>query len=217
MVPPTGDAPVACDDLGSGSTCYLDCAGGQTCPDGTVCTAVGMGMACLWPDDGLLLDEGFELGAFRPGWSVIDVDGNTPNAAVSFVTDAFVVTDEFEVGSNFGAYSTSWYMPAGTADDWLVTPQVVLGPASELSWEAWAPDPIFPDGYEVRISTGMPTVVGFMANPPLFTVADEANAFTAHAVDLAAAGYMDQAVYVAFHNDSTNEFVLVVDDVRITE
>jgi hypothetical protein len=53
VAPATGDAPVACDDLGGGNTCYLDCSMGETCPDGMACTSVGMGMtsgmACLWP------------------------------------------------------------------------------------------------------------------------------------------------------------------------
>jgi hypothetical protein len=215
--PPTGAAPIACGDLGGGDTCYLDCAGGQTCPDGTACAAVGGGMACLWPDDGLLLDESFELGVFRPGWTVIDVDGHTPDAAVSFVTDAHVVTDQFEPGMNFGAYSTSWYTPAAQADDWLVTPQIVLGAASMLSWEAWAPDATFADGYEVRISTGMPTVMDFMVDPPLFTIANEDDVFAPHAVDLAAAGYASEAVYLAFRNDSNDDFILVIDDVQVTQ
>lgn len=215
--PGTGTADVACADLGGGNTCYLDCAGGQACPNGTACTAVGGGMACLWPDDGFLLDEDFERGALRPGWVVIDVDGHPPDMAVDFVTDAFVVTDELEPGMNFGAYSTSWYDPPAQADDWLVTPQLDLGPASVLSWEARAPDPGFPDGYEVRISTGMPTVGDFMANPPLFTIENEADVLTPHMVDLAAAGYASQAVYVAFRNDSNDDYLLMVDDVRVTE
>jgi hypothetical protein len=51
--PATGDAVVACSDFGNGNTCYLDCSMGETCPDGMVCTDVGMGMgagsACMWP------------------------------------------------------------------------------------------------------------------------------------------------------------------------
>ncbi len=89
--------------------------------------------------------------------------------------------------------------------------------ASVLSWEAWAPDATFPDGYEVRISTAMPVVADFMANPALFTIANEADVFTPHMVDLAAAGYMNEAVYIAFRNNSNDEFVLVVDNVQITE
>lgn len=215
--PLTGNAPVTCGDLGGGNTCYLDCAGGETCPNGTVCTVVGGGSACLWTEDGFLLDENFERGSFRPGWSVIDVDGLTPAGAVSFVSDAFVVADQFEPGMNFGAYSTSWYTPAGQANDWMVTPQVTLGAASMLTWDARAPDPAYPDGYEVRISTAGPVVADFMANPALFTIANEGAMFMPHSVDLAAAGYMNQDVYIAWRNNSNDEFILVVDNVQITE
>jgi hypothetical protein len=215
--PDTGDAPVTCGDLGGGNTCYLDCAGGQTCGDGTVCTPVGGGMACLWVDDGFLLDEDFEQGAFRPSWSVIDVDGNTPAAATEFVSAAYVVADVWEEGVNFGAYSTSWYSPAGASDDWLVTPQIDLGPASILSWEGWAPDQGYPDGYEVYVSTTGATVPELMADPPVFTIADEGEPFIPHMVDLALAGYMNQAVYIAFRNNSDDENLLVIDNVRVTE
>jgi hypothetical protein len=215
--PITGDAPVTCGDLGGGNTCYLDCAGGQTCPDGTVCTDMGGGgSACLWTEDGFLLDEDFEQAAFRPGWTVIDVDMQTPATNVEFVTDAWVVTNEYE-GDNYGAYSTSWYAPAGASDDWLVTPQITLGPASILSWEAWAPDGAYPDGYEVYVSTAGATVMDFMAGAPVFTIADEAQDFTLHMVDLAAAGYAGVDVYIAWRNNSDDEFILVVDNVRVTE
>ncbi len=218
--PATGDAVVACEDLGDGNTCYLDCSMGETCPDGMVCTDVGMGMttgqACLWPGAMVLLEEDFEAGALPAGWSVIDVDGRTPAGAVSFVTDAFVVTDEFEPGMNFGAYSTSWYAPVGAADDWLVTPQITLGTGTSVSWDGWAPDPAYPDGYELRISTGMPTVVDFMANAALLTVPAEADPYAPHTVDLAAAGYMSQDVYLAWHNNSNDQFILVIDNVVVS-
>ncbi len=216
--PPTGDAPVTCADLnGGGSECYLDCAGGQVCPDGMACTTVGVGSACLWPELGLVLNEDFEWGALRPGWTVIDVDGNTPDPMVDFVTDAFVVVDRFELGMNYAAYSTSWYVPAGQANDWLVSPQITLGPASSLSWLASAPDPMFPDGYEVRISTAGATVADFLANPVLLDVPAEADVFTPHTVDLALAGYSNQDVYIAFRNESNDQYVLIIDDIEVTQ
>lgn len=220
--PATGTAVVACDDLGDGNTCYLDCSAmGSTCPDGMECIDVGMGMtsgsACLWPGQTLLLEEDFESGMLGAGWTVIDVDGHTPDMNVAFVTDAFVVADEFEPGANFGAYSTSWYAPAGASDDWLVTPQITLGTGTSVAWEGWAPDGMYPDGYELRISTGMPTVVDFMANAPLFTIADEAQMFTGHVVDLAAAGYASQDVYLAWRNNSNDEFILVIDNISVVD
>jgi hypothetical protein len=215
--PDTGDAPVACGDLGGGNTCYLDCAGGQTCPDGTVCTDMGGGAsACLWTEDGFVLDEDFEQGTFRPGWTVINVDGHTPDPAVEFVSDAFVVTDEFEGGTNFAAYSTSWYAPLDQADDWMITPQITLGPGSVLMWEATAPDPNYPDGYEIYVSTTGATVMDF-SDPPVFAIDDEADVYTPHMVDLAAAGYANEDVYIAFRNNSDDEFILMIDNIQVLE
>ncbi|MBV1859870.1 MAG: choice-of-anchor J domain-containing protein, partial [Nannocystaceae bacterium] len=52
--PDTGDAPVTCEDLSGDSmgNCFLDCAGGETCPDGMSCA---FNSFCAWdviPDSG---------------------------------------------------------------------------------------------------------------------------------------------------------------------
>lgn len=52
--PETGDAPVTCDDLTGDEmgNCFLDCAAGQTCPDGMSCA---FNSFCAWdvvPDSG---------------------------------------------------------------------------------------------------------------------------------------------------------------------
>jgi hypothetical protein len=51
--PATGDAPVVCEDLTGDmlAECWLDCSGGDSCPDGMLCWADTL---CLWPnaDDG---------------------------------------------------------------------------------------------------------------------------------------------------------------------
>jgi hypothetical protein len=48
--PPTGDAVLTCLDLtGDGQgNCFLECAGGQTCPDATACHPIYD--LCYWPD-----------------------------------------------------------------------------------------------------------------------------------------------------------------------
>ncbi len=213
--PPTGDAVVSCGDFGGGNTCYLDCSGGETCPNGMGCTDVGGSMACLWPDEGFQLDEDFEQGYLRPGWSLLNEDGFTPNRNVAFVSDAWVVTDEVGPAGNFSACSTSWYEPVNQADDWIITPQVMLDADDLLAWDAQSIDGAFPDGYEVYISTAGPTIGDFMANAPLFTIANEATTFTPHQVDLAAAGYADQAVHFAFRNNSNDQFLLLIDNIRV--
>ena len=49
--PTTGDAPAVCAGPMS-DQCIVDCANGETCPDGMECVAVAGGMfnRCLWPN-----------------------------------------------------------------------------------------------------------------------------------------------------------------------
>jgi hypothetical protein len=173
--------------------------------------------ACVWPEMGMALDEDFESGILTNGWTLNNVDGNVPDAGVSYVNDAWVVADQVMPGTNFAAYSTSWYAPPGQSDDWLITPQIMLGAASTLTWEAMAPDMDFPDGYEVYVSTAGTTPADFMANAAVFTIADEAQTLTMHSVDLAAAGFASELVYIAFRNNSNDEYLLLVDNIQVTD
>jgi hypothetical protein len=217
LAPATGDAPVACGDIGTGiDTCYLDCSAAQTCPDGMVCVADDH---CMFEGDATtVFAEDFEGGVLPANWLIADEDGNTPNAEVAFVDAAWIVTDELEPTENLAAYSTSYYTPAGAADDWLITPQINLGTSAALRWRAQAFLGSFPDGYEVRISTAGTAIADFEANAALFAVAaEESGGYALRTVDLALAGYANQAVHFAFRNNSNDQFILMVDDVRVTE
>ena len=211
--PATGDAPVTCGDLGDGNVCYLDCSNQQTCPDGMTCSSEGN---CAYEGPGFALYEGFHGGQMPAGWTVLDEDGLTPDPDVAYVTDGWVVVDT--IVNDYAAVSTSWYNPVGQADDWLITPPVMLGAQSVLSWKAYAPDANFPDGYEVRISTAGTAVADFLANAALFTIAAEGSAgYTHRTVDLAAAGYADVEVHIAFRNNTNDMFLLFVDDIAISQ
>ncbi|MBC8067189.1 MAG: choice-of-anchor J domain-containing protein [Deltaproteobacteria bacterium] len=210
--PETGDAPIACGDIGGGAdTCYLDCSDGQACPDTMTCADDSY---CHFDVLTYIFEEDFEGGALPKGWTIHDEDMRVPNAEVDFVDAAWVVTDEYEPGENFSAYSTSYYEPVGAADDWLVTPQITLGDASQLRWRAMAALAAFPDGYEVLVSATGSDVADFV-DAPVLTVAEEAPAFTQHQVDLSA--YAGQDVYIAFRNNSVDEFVLQIDDVQVSQ
>lgn len=211
IAPATGDAPVACGDLGGGAdTCYLDCSGGQTCPDLMECVDDSY---CHWAELTYQLEEDFEGGALPAEWTITDVDGNTPDDMVSFVDAAWVVSDELEAGTNFAAYSTSWYNPVGQADDWLITPQVTPSATSQLRWQALSPNQNFADGYEVRVSTMTTDTADF--TDVLLTVDAELGDYTARAVDLSA--YAGMPIYVAFRNNSNDKLLLLVDNVRVSD
>lgn len=123
------------------------------------------------------------------GFIVHNVDGRTPAANVSYVTSAWVVREDFIIGptTNCAMFSTSWYSPAGAADDWAVLPvQVTPTANTRLSWEGLAPDALYPDGYEVRYSTTGTNPADFLANAPLMTVPAEAATWTARNTSLGA-------------------------------
>ena len=210
--PPGGDAPPACMDVAvpDGNECILDCSAGQTCPTGMMCF---IDMLCVWPQEGLDVED-FEDGEIPPAWTLHDEDGNTPAEMVSFIDEAWIAA--MTGSGDWVAVSTSWYSPAGAADDWLVTPAIALSDASVLTFEARAPDVDFPDGYEVRISTTGPSVADFMANDALLDVAEEDDDFVVHTIDLAAAGYVDQIVWLAWRNDSDDQYLLQVDDIAVS-
>src|SRR6185312_57430 len=118
------------------------------------------------------------------------------------------------------AFSTSWYNPAGTANDFMWTPAIANLPAnSVLSWNAVAYDPAFSDGYEVRIMTVAPTggtgVIGnqITASTVLYSNAAENSSWTARTVSISA--YTGQTVYIGFRNNTNDKFLLAIDDIVV--
>ncbi len=159
------------------------------------------------------LDEDFNQG-IPATWKIYDVDGLTPNSGIATLMTAAWVSNED--GTDTFATSTSYYTPAGTSNDWLVSPPIVLTTGDVLSWRGLAQDPDYPDGYEVRISVLGDTVPDFLANAALFTTAGENPTWTNHFVDLDALGYTNQTVYIAFRNNSSDQFLLHIDDVKVS-
>lgn len=155
-------------------------------------------------------------------WTLIDVDGNTPDSHVSFVDNAWVVVDKNGDDGNFGgpegdnaAISTSWYDPAGTSNDWLISPQITL-PADELFvlWDAKAQDGDYPDGYELKLApNGGDTVDDFTVT--LFSVTGEEASWTTHAISLG--DYVNTSIRLAWVNNSTDQFALLVDNIKVEE
>jgi hypothetical protein len=163
--------------------------------------------------------------SFPPGWMLRNVDNRIPAGAVSYVNEAWERREDFQNNvADSCAFSTSWYSPAGGADDWMWTPLIGPLPAnSVLKWNARTYDPLYQDGYEVRIMTsagGPPTGgTGVMGNQVInstllySTGAESSGGWIAREVSLAA--YTGQSVYVAFRNISNDKFLLVIDNVSV--
>lgn len=165
----------------------------------------------------IIFSEDFENAApgsaLPAGWTTFNVDGNTPNATVAYVTDAWVNRSDLDTGLDSAAHSTSWYTPAGTSNDWMFTPAITVPANAALSWNAIAYDAAYPDGYQVRIMTTAPTAGNINTSTVLQTIAAENDVWTARSQSLAA--YAGQTVYIGFRNTSTDLFVLAIDDVVV--
>lgn len=153
-------------------------------------------------------------------WTIIDSDGLTPAAEVNFITNGWNRIDrdgtEGDFGGpagNYAAMSTSWYTPAGTSNDWLISPTIpVSGASPTLYWDAKAQDSTYPDGYKVMLSpNGGNTIADFTVE--LFSTTGENAAWTSRAASLTP--YIGQNVRFAFVNNSNDKFMLLVDNIKV--
>lgn len=158
------------------------------------------------------------------GWTVYNGDGLTPNASVSEFTDAWIAVDRDGSATGGGNYggpagdiavaSTSWYTPAGTSDDWLISPAITPTTDSAVTWDAKAQDATFADGYELLISTtGNTAPTDF--STVLYSIAAESADWETRTIDLSA--YTGQTIYLAWRNNSADKFVLLVDNVIVEQ
>ncbi len=183
---------------------------------------LGMSVLLIQAIDAQIFSENFEgvpltsgTGNLPANWVQYNVDGLTPAANVNFMgSDAWKVRS---VNNTKAAISTSWYNPAGTSNDWMVTPSISI-PASGnifLKFKEYAPDAAYPDGYQVYISTTGNTVADFTGTAALTVAAANSNELTTKLVDLSA--YLGQTIYIAFRNNSNDKFLLYIDDVEVLD
>lgn len=231
-LPETGDAIAACQDIDGekGDECVLDCSGGATCPDGAVCTDDGF---CAYPTPTFTFEEDFQGGVIPEAWTTWDIDGLTPAMEVAFVDEAWVVSDAVTGAGDFWAVATSWYSPAGTSDDWLISPPITLGATATLSWSAFTANAGFPDGYDVYVvpttvteftdfvTGGDPTAflaLDDMVVPsaaPVFSVAAEEAEIQNRNVDIGALA--GEEVHLAFHSTAFDGVLILIDNVAVYE
>ncbi|MBI3237939.1 MAG: SprB repeat-containing protein, partial [Flavobacteriia bacterium] len=157
---------------------------------------------------------------FPSGWLLRNVDNGTSNASVNYINEAWERREDFANNvADSAAFSTSWYTPAGTSNDWMWTPAFTVQPNTVLKWNAVTYDVSYPDGYEVRIMTSPSTPTGgtgvignqITNSTQLFSIAAENSTWTARQLSLNA--YAGQTVYIGFRNNSTDKFLLLIDDV----
>lgn len=159
-----------------------------------------------------IFSEDFENG-LPATWTVVDGDTLTPRSETTLNKGWQTIVDYADTTNTLMA-TPSWYVNAGQSDDWLISPQISLGTNSCLSWSARSLDAAFPESYEVRISTTNNDTAAFLQDTALVTVAGEIGTAEVRAVNLAA--YANQDVYFAFRQTSEDKFVLLLDDVKVS-
>lgn len=172
-------------------------------------TSVSSTLPCAGSE---IFSEDFENG-FPAGWTVIDGDDLDPRTELGLVK-GWQIREDYLDSTDHAMVSTSWYDPVGQSDDWLITPQITLGNNSCLSWEGRSQDQFFRENYEVRISTTTPDTNAFLSDSALVEVVGEVGTNNIRAVNLSE--YANQTVYIAFRQTSDDKFVLVLDDVKIS-
>ncbi len=160
---------------------------------------------------------------FAPNFLLRNVDAKVPDAMVSYVNEAWERREDFSNAvTDSAAFSTSFYSPFGAANDFMWTPLVSgITANSVLSWNAVTYDPLYQDGYEVRIMTVAPTggsgVIGnqLTNSTSVFSIAAENSTWTGRTLSLAA--YAGQSIYIGFRNNSNDKFLLLIDDIKVEE
>ena len=169
--------------------------------------------------------EDFESATTIPAsFTLINVDGNTPASAPASLTDsAFIVRSNTNFESQV-AYGVSYYEPEGDADDWLILPMLALTDNPILSWKALSltSSGNYPDTYQVLVSTTDTEPASFTS---IFEVEEEVSLSSGgpgvqnRMIDLAAEGFANQEVYIAFRLMTPNPGGdrLAFDDIRVVD
>ena len=156
-----------------------------------------------------ILMESFDTGTLPTGWSIVDADGDGQNW-----DPQFGITAGFDTHSGSGLITSASYInnvgPL-TPDNWLITPQINLSAAADLTFWAWGQDEsYYAEKLGVYVSTTGTNVTDFTSVLQVTTT----HAMTEYTVNLSA--YVGQNIYIAFrHYDITDMFYLNLDDVEI--
>lgn len=148
-------------------------------------------------------------------WTMIDGDKLTLDPNIAQVLNQTTISwERFQISAtNSVALSCSYHSPAGTSDDWLISPEITVEDKTMLEWSATSIHPSLPADYEVLVSTGGTNVEDFVK---VATITAEETSFTRRSVDLGKLGYTNKKIRVAFRNNSTQKYYLLLDDVLVS-
>ncbi|HEY0029210.1 MAG TPA: choice-of-anchor J domain-containing protein, partial [Bacteroidia bacterium] len=127
--------------------------------------------------------------------------------------------------SSFYWHATSWFNPAGQADNWLMMGPVTLPAGATLKWTDRT-NPSYRDGYKVFISTTVSSPMTFVdfGGAAIYTKTDAYPSPT-YATDTTwvtrsvgiPAMYSAQTIYIAFQHTANDMDVLYLDEFLVVE
>lgn len=158
--------------------------------------------------------EDFENGI--PGsYTIVDNDGLTPNTATVDFADAWISLPDPLDSLDTIVGSTSYFEPTGTADRWLITPQITLGAfGNSVSWDSRSHDASYPDGYYVLVSSTDTQLASF--TDTIFFVSAANPTWSVNTANLSDHGLDGQQVHIAFVNRTYDGFKLYLDSISVT-
>ncbi|AIH02093.1 T9SS-dependent choice-of-anchor J family protein [Riemerella anatipestifer] len=112
------------------------------------------------------------------------------------------------------AISTSKYTDSGIkADRWMVSPVIsVTSDNHTLYWEEYAVDPQNPDGFKIKVSENAGNKKEDFIKE-IYSVESASNRPTFKSLDLSE--YIGKTIRVAFINNSTDKFLLAIDNIYL--
>ena len=160
-----------------------------------------------------IYNEDFQSG-FPINYSIVDNDGLTVNAAVSDLSDAWILLADPDNMTDSIMGSTSFFEPTGEADRWLISSPITLGTfGNMLYWEARSHDPSFPDDYFVLVSRTDTQLASF--TDTVKAILNELEDWQSRSANLSEYGLDNETVHVAFVNSTIDGFKLYIDDIRV--
>lgn len=149
------------------------------------------------------------------GWKSVDVDNDGKSWSSTYLLNEGAGNNGSAGFVSSASFSLETQM-ALTPDNWLISPaiEVPAGSHMQLSWYAAAQDPAYAeDHYSVYVSTDS-LVTSFSTQ--VYGETLHSDVYAKHSVSLTA--YAGQTIFVAFrHHNSTDQFVVKIDDIMISE
>jgi len=161
----------------------------------------------------VLLNVDFQQG-IPANFSLISLDANIPNAQVAEYVNAWIAVVDPENLNDTVAAATSFFESPDTANRWLITPPVSLGPyGNYIKWNAKSQDASYPDSYLVLVSYTDNQPSSFIDTIGFYT--GESFEWVNREINLTAQGIDNANVYVAFVLRTFDGFKLYIDDIQV--